>query len=252
MYSGRMRISEPWSKVDGALDQMPRRPQRLAHTVVEDVLGRILRGDLPAGSVLPTEPELGSHYGVSRNVIREAVKSLEEKGMVRARQGFGTTVNPEDEWNILDPVVLSLGVKYDKDLQFQKEVVSLRVALEGQMAAQAAEQAVAEDIAELHDILDRMSQKTGDPKEYLDLDFEFHGAIMKISGNRLARRTVRNVHEQVRRQLQGVLVTDSELAVTHAEHRAMFEAISSKDPAAAQAAVVEHILSAWSRRTEQP
>ncbi|MCQ6273355.1 FadR family transcriptional regulator [Pseudarthrobacter sp. R1] len=233
------------------LTNSSRRPKRLAQAIVDDLLGRIIRGELPAGTVLPPETELGSGYDVSRTVTREAIKSLEDKGVVRAKQGLGTTVSPAEEWNILDPGVLALAIRYDKDLRVQTELSNLRVALEGQMAAQAATQATAEDVGELRAIITQMAKETSNPKTYLDLDFEFHGTIMRISGSWLTRRIVRNIHEQVRKQLHWVPAQSAELTETHAEHVAIFEAISRNDPAEAQFAVTQHIQNAWSRRRDQ-
>ncbi|MFC7846954.1 FadR/GntR family transcriptional regulator [Arthrobacter sp. NPDC057388] len=249
-----MAMAEPLEFEEPAAFQLqnaPRRPKRLAQAVVDDLLARIIRGDLPAGTVLPPETELGSGYDVSRTVTREAIKSLEDKGVVRAKQGLGTTVSPAEEWNILDPAVLALAIRYDKNLRVQTELSNLRVALEGQMAAQAAAHATADDVAELREIITRMAKETDNPKTYLDLDFEFHGTIMRISGSWLTRRIVRNIHEQVRKQLHWVPAQSVELAVTHAEHVAIFEAISRNDPEAAQHAVTQHIQNAWSRRREQ-
>src|SRR5947209_6052906 len=77
------------------------RPARLAIPVVAALVDRIVGGAIPPGALLPPEPVLCASFGVSRSVIREGVKMLEEKGLARARQGQGTTVAPADEWNLL-------------------------------------------------------------------------------------------------------------------------------------------------------
>src|SRR4051794_3685126 len=76
----------------GQLRDWPRRPQRLATAVVEDLVDRIVGGELPTGSALPIEPVLCEMFAVSRTVIREAVKSLEAMQLVTVQQGQGTTV----------------------------------------------------------------------------------------------------------------------------------------------------------------
>ena len=231
--------------------QASRRPHRLADPVIEDLLARIVRNDFPAGAALPPELELASSFGVSRTVIREAVKSLEDKGVVRARQGLGTTVCPPDSWNLLDPAVLGASVKNDKSLQIQAQLADVRVALEGQMAAQAAAQADDEQIEALRAVLARLANQMNDPKAYLDVDFEFHGMIMAIAGNRLARNIVRTLHEHVRSTLQWFPARNGELALTQAEHEAIFEAIAQQDTAAARTAMAQHISNAWIRRSHQ-
>ncbi len=92
------------------------RPARFASVVAEELANRIISGALSTGQVLPTEPVLCEEFGFSRTVIREAVKMLEERGLVRVEQGRGTTVQPRDSWNLLDPVVLGIALDYDHDL----------------------------------------------------------------------------------------------------------------------------------------
>ncbi|MDT4915284.1 MAG: hypothetical protein QOC66_4412, partial [Pseudonocardiales bacterium] len=80
------RAAPPHGAGDSNLQSWPRRPARLATAVVEDLVDRIVGGELPVGSALPTEPVLCEMFSVSRTVVREAVKSLEGMGLVRAQQ----------------------------------------------------------------------------------------------------------------------------------------------------------------------
>ena len=91
-----------------------RRPARLASVVLEELAHQIIGGTLPEGSVLPTEPALCEQFGFSRTVIREGLKQLEERGLVRVEQGRGTTVQPRDSWNLLDPAVIRIALAYDQ------------------------------------------------------------------------------------------------------------------------------------------
>jgi GntR family galactonate operon transcriptional repressor len=93
----------------------PRRPARLATAVVEHLVDRIVAGDLPTGSALPTERALCEMFSVSRTVIREAVKSLEGMRLVRAQQGLGTRVRDVVDWDGLNPVVLTASVRHDAE-----------------------------------------------------------------------------------------------------------------------------------------
>ena len=77
-------------------------------SAVANVLGsQVVGGILPTGGLLPTEPELCAQFGVSRTVVREAVKLLSSKGLLRTSSGIGTWVPPASEWNFLDPLVFS-------------------------------------------------------------------------------------------------------------------------------------------------
>ena len=83
----------------------------------------------------PARGPLSQHFGVSRTVIRESVKRVEEKGLLTVAQGRGTTVNPPTSWNVLDPVVLSALVDHDDSLGVLDELTVVRGSLEASMAA---------------------------------------------------------------------------------------------------------------------
>src|SRR5690348_2110039 len=93
-----------------------RRPANLARAVTAELVDRIVRGVHSPGAPLPTEPELCDTFSVSRSVVREAVKILEEKGLVQVRQGSGTVVTPPTRWNMLDELVLAVTVAEDDGL----------------------------------------------------------------------------------------------------------------------------------------
>src|SRR5512133_1426667 len=82
---------------DGNGWSIARRPARLSVVVVESLLDGIVSGRYPPGTLLPPEPVLCQTFDVSRSVVREAMKALEEKGLARARQGHGTTISPPDD-----------------------------------------------------------------------------------------------------------------------------------------------------------
>src|SRR5688572_948650 len=93
-----------------------RRPANLAAAVTVEVVERIVRGLHPSGSPLPPEPVLCATFSVSRTVVREAVKILQEKGLVQVRQGSGTTVTVPAMWNMLDELVLAATIAADDGL----------------------------------------------------------------------------------------------------------------------------------------
>src|SRR6476646_7681953 len=90
-----------------------RRPGRLAEVVVDDLARQIVGGQHAENDVLPNEPALCDQFGMSRTVVREALKMLEERGLVRIEQGRGTTVQPRGSWDLLDSVVLRLALAHD-------------------------------------------------------------------------------------------------------------------------------------------
>ncbi|MFH9067575.1 FadR/GntR family transcriptional regulator [Streptomyces coeruleorubidus] len=237
--TGELPVLKPW----------PKRPARLAQAVTESLTDSIVSGAIPPGSTLPVEPELCETFGVSRITVREAVKSLEAKGLVLARQGYGTTVTPPEEWNLLDPVVLAATVQHDDQLVVLDQLVDIRSTLEAQMTAQAAELATDDDLRAIERLLAQLDEETAVPARFIETDVAFHDRIMQASHNRLGRSIIRILHAQARTTFlyNGTPdVTACERA--NAEHRAVAERLLARDSEGAAQAMAAHITTAWSRR----
>ena len=131
-------------------DLPPRRPTRLSAAVLSTIIDNIVSGALLPDSALPNERELCEAFGVSRSVIRESVKVLEEKGLVRVKQGQGTTVTAPEQWNLLDPLVLEASIRFDETLRTLDDLIDVRVGLESQMTRRAAQVMSDGQLGELH------------------------------------------------------------------------------------------------------
>lgn len=233
-------------------DELAARPARLSEVVIESLLDRIVSGEHPPGSMLPREPELGALFGVSRSVIREGLKVLEERGLVRVRRGHGTVVNGDDEWNLLDPQVLAAVVRHDQELDVLDDLIEVRVALEADMAARAARFREDADLARMHALLDEMAAQLDAPERFLVTDIRFHDALMTASGNRLSRAVVRAIHSQARASTRyNGEPRRSDLEMTHRGHLALLDRIAAQDADGAAAAMREHILGTWAERKAQ-
>src|ERR1041384_1920660 len=114
------------------------RGAKLGTHVVQQIVNDVVRGALNPGSTLPPEAELCDQFGVSRTVIRESIKVVQEKGLVRIEHGRGTQVTDPRQWNLLDDVVLTSVIAHDETAAFLDELVTVRTALEAEMAAAAA------------------------------------------------------------------------------------------------------------------
>ncbi|MFI6350145.1 FadR/GntR family transcriptional regulator [Streptomyces sp. NPDC050560] len=227
----------------------PRRPARLAHAVIEALTDRIVAGHFPPGSALPVEAELCETFGVSRTTVREAVKALETKGLVHARQGSGTTVTVQEEWNLLDPVVLAATFQHDDELVVLDQLVGVRSALESQMAAQAAAVGSDKDLRAAQAMLSRLDRETSTPLRFIESDVSFHAAVMHASGNRLGQSIVRIVHAQARTtELYNGTPDEASCRTANAEHRRIVERLLARDSEGAAQAMSAHIEEAWRRR----
>ncbi|GAA1875336.1 FadR/GntR family transcriptional regulator [Lapillicoccus jejuensis] len=231
--------AEPW----------PRRPRRLATAVVDELVDRLVRGEIPAGATLPTEPLLCQTFGVSRTVVREAVKSLESMRLVRVQQGQGTTVRHLGDWDLFNPTVLSAVIRHDAELAILEDLVDVRSALEAQMAGQAAQRADQRQRELLTERMALLEQEVGDPARYLRADVDFHDAVMQASGNRLGRAMIHTLQMEAYRSLRYVGdPTAAEMRLSNVAHRAVHDAVLAGDAEAAQDAMREHIIGSWHRR----
>ncbi|MFJ8958323.1 FadR/GntR family transcriptional regulator [Lentzea sp. NPDC102401] len=223
-----------------------RRPASLASAVTAELVSRIVRGDHPSGTSLPPEPALCEAFSVSRTVIREAVKVLQEKGLVQVRQGAGTQVTPPSSWNVLDELVLGAIVAEDETLAVLDDLVVTRRLLESDMAQAAARTADEATVTALRDLVELMDRLVGDPDAYREQDRLFHDRIMRASGNRIARGVVRALESQVINTARYTGRSDRALcAASNEGHRRVCERIAAHDPTGAAEAMFTHITEAW-------
>ncbi|MET1074438.1 MAG: FadR/GntR family transcriptional regulator [Umezawaea sp.] len=229
-----------------ASPEWARRPPNLAKAVTAELVRRVVRGDHPPGSTLPPEPVLGELFSVSRTVIREAVKVLQEKGLVQVRQGAGTMISPPVSWNMLDELVLAAVIAEDESLAVLDDVVVTRRLLESDMALVAARTADEDTVERLGALVDRMDELVHDLDAYHEHDRTFHDTIMRASGNRIARGVVRSLEKQVVDSADYMGATGVELCkASNRGHRRVFERIAAHDQAGASEAMFTHITEAW-------
>ncbi len=226
-----------------------RRPGRLASVVVEELAHQIIGGTLAEGSVLPTEPALCEQFRFSRTVIREGLKLLEERGLVRVEQGRGTTVLGRDSWNLLDPVVIRIALAYDHDMALLDNLIAVRRVLEREMARAAATRLTDDDLAALAANIEKMEASYDDYPRFQSYDRAFHVIVMKASGNAVGLAVVRTIHTHAgMRPPLAATSPRASLERTVTEHRAIYEALVARDPEAAAERISAHIEFAWADR----
>jgi DNA-binding FadR family transcriptional regulator len=254
-FPERERVAEAGDHLTGK-DRLARdgrnswRPARFASVVGEELAQRIISGAFATGDVLPTEPALGEEFGFSRTVIREAVKMLEERGLVRVEQGRGTTVQPRDAWNLLDPVVIRIALDYDRNLSLLDSLVSVRRVLEREMARAAASRLTEVELAALDENVEDMESAYGDYERFRVADHAFHTTIMRASGNEVGLTIVRAIHRHggVTPPLASAASSREILERTVVEHREIHRALTARDGDLAGELISRHIESAWAER----
>lgn len=223
--------------------------QPLGIRVVSQLVELIVTGRIPVGGFLPTEIALCDQFGVSRTVIRESAKRLQEKGLIGVTRGRGMFVVPRNSWNMLDPVVLSAFISNDDSLGTFDELSLVRGTLEALMASIAALARSESDLDSLRSELQRMRDSLKNDAAFREADVAFHYTVMDISDNHLAANITRSLfsHALVSPRFGGI-THEGDLTATLAEHEQVFAAIANGDAEKAQAAMLNHIQVAWSRR----
>lgn len=224
-------------------------PARFATVVVEELASRIIGGELPEGSVLPTEATLCEEFGFSRTVLREGLKLLQERGLVRVEQGRGTTVQPRELWNLLDPTVLRIALEHDPDTALLDNLVTVRRLLEAEMARVAALRLTEDELGELAQNIGRMKAAVNDYSEFRMLDQQFHAQVMRASGNEIGRTIVRSIHQYAGwTPSLNAPGARASLERTIGGHERIFAALRDRDGDLAAERIAEHIDSAWAER----
>ena len=213
----------------------------LYQRIVQQITSQIVSGILTPGASLPVEAELAQQFGVSRTVIREAVRVLVAKGLISVRQGSGMRVQPPESWNYLDPLVLFEQVRSGRGEALLGEVLEVRRIFEIEVAGLAAKRRTPEDLTAMQTSLAGMEEHLGDPDIFTDFDVEFHEHILAAARNRLLREAMRPVAEtlQTGRSITNRLAKGTEASMTG--HREIYDAIEMKDVAAARDAMGRHV-----------
>ena len=221
----------------------PKRSARLSADVVSDVVDRIVRGTLAVGSTLPNEAGLCAYYDVSRPVIREALKVVEQKGLIRIRQGDGTTVLPKEEWLLLDADVLRISLELDDAGTLRRDVIALRRDLEMSMVARSVSHFTPTDFEEIDRLLDEMDASP-DSMAVDAIDYEVHRRIHRASGNDVARTIAFQLVDEVRR-VYPAMYPREDYDESNRSLRRVIDQLKAGDGAAAAKAMDDHISANW-------
>lgn len=215
------------------------------HTFVINEIGHgIVTGKFPVGSILASDAVMMESYGVSRTVLREALKTLESKGLVEARPKVGTRVSPQSRWSYFDPQVLAWHFYAKPDRQFYDGLFDVRTALETRAAAMAAQRRTAENIRVMKYWLHQMQSSAGDLENHGIAALEIHRTIADTSGNVMLRSVTGIVELTLALALRqySSQADDSYLAASLDHLTRLVSAIGASDAAAAATIVTEVIV----------
>jgi GntR family transcriptional repressor for pyruvate dehydrogenase complex len=227
--------SEPFRGIDRNLN--------LSDKVVERLTEAIVSRRLPPGERLPSERDLGNQFKVSRTVVREAIRSLAARGLVRVTSGRRVEVNQLGSEHVADS--MRLVVRGREGLDYGK-VNEVRTALELQTAGLAAQRAKPEDVERLERLCDEHERclRAGDMAGASELDFQFHRELTRSSDNELLLGMLDSISDVLRE------VRNQSMNLPHVgeagleAHRRILKGIKAKNPAAARNAMTDHLAEA--------
>ncbi|NMR21262.1 FadR/GntR family transcriptional regulator [Cellulomonas fimi] len=209
----------------------------LSRRVLDEMGRSIVARRRAAGTVLRIE-DLQAEFGVSRTVVRDALRSLESMDLVRPQRRVGVTVRPEHEWNVFASDVVRWRLEHDGEGQM-RSFVSLRLAIEpvaASLAAEAAPPGLGERLVRLADAM-TISAEAEDLDGFLEADLEFHAAILRSCGNEMFAALSDVTGQVLRARHEKQLMPHRPENVAVILHQLLAAAVRDGDPATAESAM---------------
>jgi len=210
--------------------------------VMRDLVDAVVRGDYPEGSWLPSVAELAARFGAGRGVVREALRGLEERGLVEVQPARGPQVRQREEWDLRDPDVLAACIERGPEPAVVERAIRARAAIESIAAERAVAEATDADLRLLRAQIDAMCAAGhdgarvpdgGDP--FVVADTWFHHILAVLGANDVLAKLVEPLHG-VLAETRHARARDREHAVDR-HHLRILEGLSARDPDLAVAAV---------------
>ena len=217
------------------------REQRLYERVVDKVLELISSGVWKPGHRLPPERELSEAFGVSRTVVREAVKAMEARGILESTIGSGVSVRRAD-YHIVSKSLQTYMQLSSRD-DFEIRLNEVRRVLEVEMVALAAERKTPEQLVKLHQICKQMRAGKNTAKEMAELDFSLHVTLAEATQNDLFKVLLAPLINQLR---DHIILTWEDfprpVEQVFDQHEAIVSAVGNGDPDSARQAMTKHLM----------
>ena len=207
--------------------------------VIEHIKNEIWQGTLKRGERLPPERELADSLGVSRNSVREAIRTLGLMGFVSSMQGAGNFVTCDIQQNMSESLRMMLLLGETNYLQ----ICQLRCGLETENARLAAERILPKQTARLQELVELMRQEP-DAEKASRYDLEFHRLLCEASGNRLIKALfsamMATVEDFISTMYRRISQNEEQMEKLHAAHGQLAQALAAHDHSAAAHALMAH------------
>src|SRR5271166_3909672 len=211
---------------------------RLYEQIVQQVEDSILKGQLKPGDQLPAERDLAQRFGVSRTAVREAVKTLREKGLVEAYSGRGTFITNGTSQAIRQSLDLMIRINQQEG---SAHLAELRQVLEPEIAALAAPRIEEQLLSTMREAVAIMDRNLHDPDAYVEADLDFHQALAEAVGNPLILSLLDSIVGLLREQRSRIFNVDGGPERGQFHHKRILAAIEERDPDKARDAMRAHL-----------
>jgi GntR family transcriptional repressor for pyruvate dehydrogenase complex len=215
------------------------RQPNLADQVAQQIQDLIATRQLRPDERLPSERELAERFGVSRTVIREAVRSLAAKGLLEVKSGSGMVISVPQPSSVAESMSLLLRLSSEKDPY--DYIFEVRHVLEVEIAGLAAQRATIEDIGDLEALMQSQMENLDNLERAAEADVDFHAALANATHNILFSILLDSVAEillEVRRM--GLTLPDVRGKVLE-QHKKIFECVKQSDAEGARQAMIFHL-----------
>jgi GntR family transcriptional repressor for pyruvate dehydrogenase complex len=213
------------------------RKTKVYHEIVDQIQELISAGRIKPGDRLPPERELAELFKASRNSVRDAIRVLEQMGLIESRQGDGTYVRSVSAEDLAEPLALMLLQSRTQ----MRELWEVRRVLEPALAEFAASRITDEELDELETILEAQRRKVEAGSIALEEDTAFHYAIAEAARNTVILRTLDTLVDLLRQSRERSLQQRDRPAYSLAGHKRILAALRRRDPEGARAEMLRHL-----------
>lgn len=210
---------------------------RLYKHIVAQITRSILKGEKRPGDQLPTEPELEEHYGVSRTVVREAIRALSFQGLVEVSPGRGTFITHP----AIETVTNSMHLLLELEDHSFDELLVAREILEVPIARLAAQNHTQESLERIHKYLDQMRQSLGDPESFIMHDTAFHAELATATQNMVLSIIIRPIISMMQASREAATRVPDMPKRALDFHEKIYQAVASRDADLAEKAMRDHL-----------
>jgi GntR family transcriptional repressor for pyruvate dehydrogenase complex len=212
--------------------------ERLYEQIVEQIEGRVLKGELHVGDQLPPERELCDQFGVSRTAVREAVKTLRQKGLLETYPGRGTFITNGTSQAVQHSfgLMVKLGRRQSSD-----DLVQVREMFEPEIAALAAAHATEDQLARMRQAVAAMDEALSHAERFIEADLDFHLALAEATQNNIIPILIDSIVDLLREHRKRIFFTPGGPQRGQLHHKRILNAVQQHDAAVARRAMRDHL-----------